>query len=103
MGNYAGAHRFMARDLRQAGYRVACTELRGHGDSDTTFASYGDTETASDIIALIEALDGPAFIVGNSMAAGSAVCSPPAGLSSWPDWCSSDRSCATPRRALCSG
>jgi pimeloyl-ACP methyl ester carboxylesterase len=31
---------------RDAGYRVACTDLRGHGDSDATFTSYGDEETA---------------------------------------------------------
>jgi pimeloyl-ACP methyl ester carboxylesterase len=55
-----------------AGYRVACTDLRGHGDSDTTFTSYGDVETAGDIIALIEELDGPAVVVGNSMGAGAA-------------------------------
>jgi pimeloyl-ACP methyl ester carboxylesterase len=62
----------LAPALRQAGYRVACTDLRGHGDSDTTFATYGDAETASDVIALIEELDGPAVIVGNSMGAGAA-------------------------------
>jgi pimeloyl-ACP methyl ester carboxylesterase len=32
---------------------VACTDLRGHGYSDATFASYGDEETAGDVIALI--------------------------------------------------
>jgi len=52
---------------------VACTDLRGHGDSDTTFTSYGDRETAGDVIALIAELGGPAVIVGNSMGAGSAV------------------------------
>src|SRR5208337_4689814 len=60
-------------DLRAAGYRVACTDLRGHGDSDATFSSYGDEETAGDVIALIEELGGPAVVVGNSMGAGSAV------------------------------
>jgi pimeloyl-ACP methyl ester carboxylesterase len=46
--------------------------LRGHGDSDTTFTSYGDVDTAADIIALIEELDGPAVVVGNSLGAGAA-------------------------------
>ncbi len=55
------------------GYRVACTDLRGHGESDATFTAYGDAETGSDVIALIEALGGPAVIAGNSMGAGSAV------------------------------
>jgi pimeloyl-ACP methyl ester carboxylesterase len=48
-------------------------DLRGHGDSDVSFAEYGDEATAGDIAALIAELGGPAVIVGNSMAAGSAV------------------------------
>ncbi len=74
MGDLRATYRFLAPALREAGFRVAATDLRGHGDSDTTFASYGDAETATDVAALIEALDsGPAIIVGNSMAAGAAV------------------------------
>jgi pimeloyl-ACP methyl ester carboxylesterase len=71
MGDLRAGYRFLAPALRDAGYRVACTDLRGHGDSDTTFASYGDAETAGDILALIEQLDGPAIIIGNSMGAGA--------------------------------
>jgi len=73
MGDLRAAYRFLAPPLRVAGYRVACTDLRGHGDSDATFSSYGDEQTADDIAALISELGGPAVIVGNSMAAGSAV------------------------------
>ena len=73
MGDLRAGYRFLAPALRAAGYRVACTDLRGHGDSDTTFTSYGDEETACDVIALIEVLGGPAVVVGNSMGAGSAV------------------------------
>jgi len=73
MGDLRTAYRFVAPALRVAGYRVACTDLRGHGDSDATFDSYGDVDTAGDVIALIEELGDPAVIVGNSMAAGSAV------------------------------
>ena len=73
MGDLRAGYRFLAPDLRAAGYRVACTDLRGHGDSDTTFSSYGDEETAGDVIALIEELGGPAVVVGNSMGAGAAV------------------------------
>jgi pimeloyl-ACP methyl ester carboxylesterase len=73
MGDLRAGYRFLAPALRAAGYRVACTDLRGHGDSDATFASYGDEETAGDVIALIEELGGPAVVVGNSMGAGSAV------------------------------
>ena len=42
MGDLRAGYRFLAPALRAAGYRVACTDLRGHGDSDTTFASYGN-------------------------------------------------------------
>jgi pimeloyl-ACP methyl ester carboxylesterase len=73
MGDLRAAYRFLAPALRETGYRVACTDLRGHGDSDATFSSYGDEETAGDVVALIGELGGPAVIVGNSMAAGSAV------------------------------
>ena len=73
MGDLRAGYRFLAPALREAGYRVACTDLRGHGDSDATFSSYGDQETADDVAALIGELGGPAVIVGNSMAAGSAV------------------------------
>ncbi len=73
MGDLRAAYRFLAPALRDAGYGVLCTDLRGHGDSDATFEQYGDVETGSDVIALIEELGGPAVIVGNSMGAGSAV------------------------------
>jgi len=73
MGDLRGTYRFLAPALRAAGYRVVATDLRGHGDSDTTFTSYGDVDTAGDLTALIERLGGgPAVIVGNSMAAGAA-------------------------------
>ena len=73
MGDLRATYRFLAPFLREAGYRAACADLRGHGDSDTTFGSYGDEETAGDIIALISELGGPAVVVGNSMGAGAAV------------------------------
>jgi pimeloyl-ACP methyl ester carboxylesterase len=72
MGDLRAAYRFLAPSLREAGYRVASTDLRGHGDSDSTFKTYGDVETASDVVALIEKLGGPAVVIGNSMGAGSA-------------------------------
>ena len=73
MGDLRAAYRFLAPELVAAGYTVATTDLRGHGDSDTTFSSYGDPETASDIEALIDTLGGKAVIGGNSLAAGAAV------------------------------
>jgi pimeloyl-ACP methyl ester carboxylesterase len=73
MGDLRGAYRFLAPALRDAGYRVACTDLRGHGESDASFGSYGDGETAGDVAALIDELGGPAVVVGNSMGAAAAV------------------------------
>lgn len=73
MGELRSSYRFVAPVLVAAGYRVALMDLRGHGDSSTGFDDYGDEPTAGDITALIEELGGPAIIVGNSLAAGSAV------------------------------
>jgi pimeloyl-ACP methyl ester carboxylesterase len=72
MGDLRATYRFLTPALVKAGYTVASTDLRGHGDSDTTFSSYGDVETAGDISALIERLGGPAVVIGNSLAAGTA-------------------------------
>ncbi|WP_104179744.1 alpha/beta fold hydrolase [Arthrobacter sp. B0490] len=73
MGELRSSYRFLTPVLVAAGYSVATTDLRGHGDSDTTFTSYGDVETAGDIRALLAQLGGSAVVVGNSLAAGSAV------------------------------
>lgn len=73
MGDLRSSYRHLAPLLVQAGYRVALADLRGHGDSSTGFAEYGDEATARDIIALVEHLGGGAVVVGNSMAAGAVV------------------------------
>jgi pimeloyl-ACP methyl ester carboxylesterase len=72
MGDLRSTYRHLAPTLRAAGYRVAVTDLRGHGDSDTTFSRYGDEATAGDLISLVEHLGGPALLVGNSLGAGAA-------------------------------
>ncbi len=74
MGDLRATYRFLTPRLLAAGFRVAATDLRGHGGSDTSFGTYGDLETAADIIALIEELGGPAVVIGNSLGAGAAVC-----------------------------
>jgi hypothetical protein len=56
LGELRAGYRFLAPALRAAGYQVACTDLRG--DSNATFASCGDEETAGDVIALIGELGG---------------------------------------------
>jgi pimeloyl-ACP methyl ester carboxylesterase len=73
MGDVRESFRTLSAALAADGFLVADADLRGHGDSDASFASYGDAETASDLIALVEQLGGPAILVGNSMSAGAAV------------------------------
>jgi pimeloyl-ACP methyl ester carboxylesterase len=73
LGDVRASFRAMAPYLVAAGYRVATADLRGHGDSSSGFASYGDDETAGDLAALLDQLGAPAIIVGNSLSAGAAV------------------------------
>jgi pimeloyl-ACP methyl ester carboxylesterase len=73
MGDVRSVYRFLAPALVDAGYRVATMDLRGHGESDTTFEAYDDVAAGTDFIALAEELGGPAVLIGNSMGAGAAV------------------------------
>ena len=72
MGDLRTTYRSLVPPLVEAGYRVAAMDLRGHGDSDMTFASFGDAVTGQDVLSLIAELGGPAVVVGNSMGAGAA-------------------------------
>jgi pimeloyl-ACP methyl ester carboxylesterase len=72
MGDLRSSYRELAAPLTNAGYRVAVMDLRGHGQSDTTFHSHGDVATAQDLLALIEELGAPAVVLGNSMGAAAA-------------------------------
>jgi pimeloyl-ACP methyl ester carboxylesterase len=73
MGDLRSSYRLLRPKLVSAGYTVVTTDLRGHGESDANFGSYGDGDTARDLTALVESLQQRAFIIGNSMAAGAAV------------------------------
>ncbi|MBL0888236.1 alpha/beta fold hydrolase [Myceligenerans indicum] len=74
MGDLRATYDDLAPALVDAGYRVVVTDLRGHGDSDTTFTTHGDDATGTDLLALVEHLDaGPAILLGNSMGASAAV------------------------------
>jgi pimeloyl-ACP methyl ester carboxylesterase len=50
MGIVRSEFRFTVPALVAAGYRVATMDLRGHGNSDTTFDRLEDVATASDIV-----------------------------------------------------
>ncbi|MBO0610278.1 alpha/beta fold hydrolase [Myceligenerans salitolerans] len=74
MGDLRSTYDDVAPALVDEGYRVVVADLRGHGDSDTTFTSHGDDATGADLLALVEHLDaGPAVLLGNSMGASAAV------------------------------
>jgi len=73
MGDLRSTFRHLTPALVAAGYRVATMDLRGQGESDTTFSSFDDPAAASDIVALAEHLGGPALVIGISMGAAAAV------------------------------
>jgi pimeloyl-ACP methyl ester carboxylesterase len=73
MGDLRQTYRHLAPALVLAGYRVATFDLRGQGDSDTTFDAYDVAAAASDARALIAELGGdPAVVVGSSMGSSAA-------------------------------
>ena len=73
MGELRSSYRHTRPALVAAGFRVATMDLRGHGDSDTTFTTYDDVAAGGDALALVDHLGGPAVLIGNSMSAGAAV------------------------------
>jgi len=73
MGDLRSTWRHLVPALVAGGFRVATMELRGHGDSDTTFTSYDNEAAASDLLALIAELGGPAVVVGHSMGAATSI------------------------------
>ena len=74
MGDFRDAFSLLAAHLRSSGFRVACVDLRGHGDSTADFESYGDNEIATDLLNVIDALGGgPAILAGASISAAATV------------------------------
>jgi pimeloyl-ACP methyl ester carboxylesterase len=78
MGDHRQVYRFLVPKLAQAGYRVAATDMRGHGESSmgwksvTGTGAISRTDVAGDLLALIRHLGGPAVIVGHSLSGGAA-------------------------------
>lgn len=74
MGDLRSAYRALRPLLQQAGYRVVTMDVRGHGATSARWSDYSAHAVGRDALALIEHLDaGPAVILGNSFAAGSAL------------------------------
>jgi pimeloyl-ACP methyl ester carboxylesterase len=78
MGDRRQVYRFLVPKLAQAGYQVAATDMRGHGESSMGWKSVtgtdaiSRTDVAGDLLALIRHLGGPAVIVGHSLSGGAA-------------------------------
>ncbi|KAJ3531349.1 hypothetical protein NM208_g8916 [Fusarium decemcellulare] len=73
MGDFRDAYEPLAIALRSSGFRVAMVDLRGHGDSSTTFNRYGDEATADDLLTLIDHFGGgPAVLMGASLSGAAA-------------------------------
>lgn len=72
MGELRSSYRELVGPLVEAGFRVAVTDLRAHGDSDAGFRTFGDIATGGDLLALIEELGTPAVVLGTSMGAAAA-------------------------------
>jgi pimeloyl-ACP methyl ester carboxylesterase len=74
LGDVRQQYRFLAPRLVAAGFRVVTMDLPGHGESSVDWPAYSAAIVGADIVALIRHLGaGKAFIIGNSMAGGSAV------------------------------
>lgn len=73
MGDLRRTFRNLIPGLVEAEYETITAELRGHGDSDASFAEYGDEATAEDLIALVEEIGTPAVLIDSSMSAAAAV------------------------------
>ena len=73
MGELRQSFRLLVPLLVEQGCRVVTLDIRGHGDSDATFSAYDDSALASDVLALLDELGEPAYLVGNSMGAGACV------------------------------
>lgn len=74
MGDLRSEYRALRPLLRQAGCRVATMDVRGHGETTARWSDLSARAVGSDALALIDHLGGgPAVLLGNSFAAGSAL------------------------------
>lgn len=74
IGDLRSEYRALRPLLQRAGYRVVTMDVRGFGETSARWADYSAHAVGRDALALIEHLGaGPAVILGNSFAAGSAL------------------------------
>ena len=74
LGDMRQQYRLLAPKLAAAGFRVVTMDLPGHGESSVDWPAYSPAIVGADIVAMIHHLGArKAFIIGNSIAGGSAV------------------------------
>jgi pimeloyl-ACP methyl ester carboxylesterase len=74
LGDMRQQYRFLRPRLVAVGFRVVTMDLPGHGESSVDWPDYSPAIVGAEIVAMIRHLGASkAFIVGNSMAGGSAV------------------------------
>jgi pimeloyl-ACP methyl ester carboxylesterase len=74
MGDLRSEYRLLRPVLRRSGYRVVTMDVRGFGETSARWNDYSAHAVGRDVVALLRHLDaGPAVVLGNSFAAGSAL------------------------------
>lgn len=74
MGDLRSEYRLIRPALQQAGYRVITMDARGFGESSARWNDFSARAVGRDAVAVLKHLGaGPATIMGNSFAAGSAL------------------------------
>ncbi len=72
-GDVRSHHTALADLLAARGFCAVRADLRGHGDSDGSFATYDLPSVAHDLLALVDVVGGRAALVAQGVAAGAAV------------------------------
>lgn len=74
IGDRRQVYRHLTPHLVAAGHRVVTVDLRGMGESSADWSDHSDPAVASDVVALVDALDlDDVILVGNSLGAAAAV------------------------------
>jgi pimeloyl-ACP methyl ester carboxylesterase len=74
MGDLRSEYRLIRPALQQAGYRVITMDVRGFGETSAKWTDFSARSVGRDAVAVLKHLGaGPATIMGNSFAAGSAL------------------------------
>ena len=75
IGDFRHSYRFLGPLLQAAGYRVIVQDMRGVGDSGTSFSTYTIESIGSDVLAVLDAcrVTKPVVLIGNSLSAACAI------------------------------